>query len=394
MRPLRLNILACLLGLAASASSPAQPTTNHPVAHPQNPSLPSSMIPRPSIASVRADLKRVADWQISHFGEVFDTRHRKRPYQPDEWPAATLMVGMAKWAEIADDASYYKWLKDIAIAKDWKLRPDRFYHADDHCIGQLYLSLYEKYGDPQMIEPTRQQLDQIIENPSSVPLTWNERVGEDRWSWADSLFMAPPVWTRLSSLTGDPKYREWMYQEYKAVTELLWDPEEHLYFRDTRFITQRHNGQKIFWGRGNGWVFGGLTEMIPAIPQGTEHYDYFVGIYQMMAEKIASIQTENGHWAMSLLEADTYPTPETSGTGFYVFGLAWGINHGLLDRERYEPVVFKGWDALTRCITPEGMLGYVQPIGAEPGSAWPDKTEVYGTGAFLAAGAELTRLLE
>ena len=40
----------------------------------------------------------------------------------------------------------------------------------------------------------------------------------------------------------------------------------------------------------------------------------------------------------------------------------------------------------------DGMLGYVQPIGAEPGEAYPDKTEVYGVGAFLSAGSEVYKL--
>jgi hypothetical protein len=43
-------------------------------------------------------------------------------------------------------------------------------------------------------------------------------------------------------------------------------------------------------------------------------------------------------------------------------------------------------------VTEEGMLGYVQPIGAAPGKAWADKTEVYGTGAFLSAGSEIYKL--
>ena len=111
-----------------------------------------------------------------------------------------------------------------------------------------------------------------------------------------------------------------------------------------------------------------------------------------MAAKLVKIQTPEGHWAMSLLGAEFYPTPETSGTGFYTYGLAWGINKGILDREDYEPAVKKGWNSLVSHITEDGMLGYVQPIGAAPGKAWPDKTEVYGTGAFLSAGSEVYKL--
>ncbi len=111
-----------------------------------------------------------------------------------------------------------------------------------------------------------------------------------------------------------------------------------------------------------------------------------------MAKKLLEIQTPEGHWAMSLLGQEFYPTPETSGSSFFTYGLAWGINHGILDRDEYEDAVVKGWKAMVSHVTEEGMLGYVQPIGAEPGQAWPDKTEVYGTVAFLSAGSEIYRM--
>jgi hypothetical protein len=96
---------------------------------------------------------------------------------------------------------------------------------------------------------------------------------------------------------------------------------------------------------------------------------------------------------MSMLNADNYPTPETSGTSFFTYGLAWGINRGILKDERYKRAALKGWAAAKSHVTGDGMLGYVQPIGAAPGQAWPDKTETYGAGAFLAAGSEIFRLV-
>ena len=185
-----------------------------------------------------------------------------------------------------------------------------------------------------------------------------------------------------------------MFEEYKATTDHLFDPEESLFYRDYRYFERREeNGRKMFWSRGNGWVFGGLALIIDELPPG-EQEDYFVDLFKKMAPAVAALQTSQGHWAMSLLAADLYPTPETSGTAFFTYGLAWGINNGLLDSAQYEPVVMKGWDALVSHITKDGMLGYVQPVGADPGEAWPDKTEVYGTGAFLAAGSEVWRLLD
>ncbi len=347
----------------------------------------------PSTDSIKSVMKQVADWQIEHIGEVYDHKYTKRPHHPAAWTSGALYVGMLKWAAMANDDSYYAWMRAIGEQQQWKLNRN-LYFADDHCVGQMYIELYRKYGAPEMIAPTIAQFDRIMAEPSTNSLVWIPKTVPERWSWCDALFMAPPVWAKLSSVTGDAKYRDWMFEEFKTTTDYLYDKEENLYYRDNRFLEKRHNGHKIFWSRGNGWVFGGLTLILPEIPKGSEQHAYFLNRYEKMASKLITIQTKDGYWAMSLLEADTYPTPETSGTAFFCYGLAWGINNGILDRKTYEPAVLKAWDALNRCITPEGMLSYVQPIGASPGEAWPDKTEVYGTGAFLAAGSEVYRLME
>ena len=124
-------------------------------------------------------------------------------------------------------------------------------------------------------------------------------------------------------------------KEYKATTDFLFDESESLYFRDENYFNEKDNGTKIFWGRGNGWVFAGLANILTELDPKTDEYKYFLGIYKKMAAKLIKIQTPEGHWAMSLLGAEFYPPPETSGSSFFTFGLAWGINNGVLDKETY-----------------------------------------------------------
>jgi len=338
---------------------------------------------------VKKNMKRVADWQIEHFDEPYSLGNK--PHHPLDWTNGALYVGMVKWAEMADDYTYFEWLKNIGEEQEWKLWK-RKYHADDHTVGQMYCELYKKYGDKKMIEPTQRQFDFIMYHPSQSELNWRTPFHQDRWNWCDALFMSPPVWAKLYNITGDKKYLDFMISEYKATTDFLFDKKENLYYRDESYIGKLDNGTKIFWSRGNGWVFAGLANILPELDPKSKEYKYFLGIYKKMAKKLIDIQTPEGHWAMSLLGQEYYPTPETSGSLFYVFGLSWGINNGILDYETYEPAVRKGWNAMVSYITEEGMLGYVQPIGAGPGKAWPDKTEVYGTGAFLSAGSEVYKL--
>lgn len=341
---------------------------------------------------VKQEMKRVADWQIEHFRDTFSGR--TKPHNPLFWTNGALYVGMVKWAEIAGDESYWEWMKKIGKEHDWKLAA-RMYHADDHCVGQMHIELYRKYGVDEMLAPTKKQMDYIYYHPANTSLQWvgNKHFKHDRWSWCDALFMSPPVWAKLYNITGNEVYLDFLMREFKATTDYLFDKKESLYYRDDSYMGKLDNGTKIFWSRGNGWVFAGLANVMDELDPDTKEYKYFLKIYKKMAAKLIRIQTPEGHWAMSLLGQEFYPTPETSGSSFYVFGLAWGINRGILDKEKYGPAALKGWNAMVSHITEEGMLGYVQPIGAAPGKAWPDKTEVYGTGAFLSAGSEIFKLV-
>jgi len=111
-----------------------------------------------------------------------------------------------------------------------------------------------------------------------------------------------------------------------------------------------------------------------------------------MARAVAPLQGADGYWRASLLAPESWPGPETSGTAFFTYALAWGVNAGILDRGEYAPVVRRGWSALVRAVGPDGRLGYVQGPAEGPGPAGPDETEIYGTGAFLLAGSEVYRL--
>ena len=342
-------------------------------------------------SSVKKQMKRVACWQMEHFRDTYSGR--KEPHHIADWTNGALYVGMVKLAETTQKNKYWKWLKSIGDEQNWKLHY-RPYHADDHVVGQMYIELYRKYGDPNMIKETQKGFDYVIDNPSKEPITLDNYKHLERWTWCDALFMAPPVAAKLSNVTGDKKYSDWMLGEYEATKQHLYDFDENLFYRDNSYIGKLAHGNKIFWSRGNGWVFGGLTLLMDEYQVGSKEYEYFKDIYLKMAKKLIEIQTPEGHWAMSLLSQDVYPTPETSGTAFFTFGLAWGINNGLLDRATYQPHIEKAWNSLCSHITKDGMLGYVQPIGAAPGKAWADKTEVYGTGAFLAAGSEVYKMLK
>jgi unsaturated rhamnogalacturonyl hydrolase len=202
--------------------------------------------------------------------------------------------------------------------------------------------------------------------------------------------MAPPVWTGVSEITHDPKYLNYMHREWQVTSNLLWDPQEHLFSRDAHYLDKREkNGRKVFWSRGNGWVMGGLVQVLEHLPANDPHRAFYVEKLRQMADAVARIQSPDGLWRPGLLGAADYPNPETSGSAFFVYALAWGMNHKILKPARFEPVVQRGWAGLLQHVYSDGRLGCVQPVGEAPGAYTPGASYVFGVGAFLLAGSEL-----
>lgn len=184
-----------------------------------------------------------------------------------------------------------------------------------------------------------------------------------------------------------------MNKEYKATYDLLFDKDERLFYRDSRYLTQKEaNGAKVFWGRGNGWVLGGLAEMLQDFPKNDKNRKFYEELFVTLSARVAELQSADGFWHASMLDPASYPSPETSATGFIVYALAYGVNEGLLDKDTYLPIVEKGWKALVSAVETDGKLGYVQPIGADPKKVTRDMTEVYGVGAFLLAGNQIYKM--
>ena len=337
--------------------------------------------------AIKEVCQAVSNWQIDNFGNV---KHNKLG-----WHNGALYIGMYNWAEYGQDAKAAEFLMAIGDKHKWGLA-SRSYHADDICVGQMYIEMYKKHKKNKMIQPLKERAFYVASHPSDAPLSKNDKVGKDtRWSWCDALFMAPPVYAGLYTLTGEQVYKDYMMSEYKACTDSLYDHAESLYYRDCKRIgLQEPNGAKQFWGRGNGWVFGGIPLILNNLPDDDPDREYFLEIYKEMAEAVLKTQDKDGHWHASLLDPGSYPAPENSCSAFFCYGIAWGINNGILDGAKYKKALKKGWSGLVQSVNPDGKLGYVQPVGAAPKKVSMDSTEVYGVGAFLMAGVEIMKMIE
>ncbi len=257
---------------------------------------------------------------------------------------------------------------------------------------QTYIDIYTLEGEKDSKKIERAQ--EVMEYQMSTDKS-------DYWWWADGLYMVMPVMTKLYKVTGNKEYLEKLDEYLRYADSIMYDEEEQLYYRDAKYVFPQHkseNEKKDFWARGDGWVFAGFAKVLQDLPRDASNRDKYEQRFRGMAEAIAHAQREEGYWTRSMLDPEHAPGPETSGTAFFTYGLLWGINNNVLNRDKYLPVVKRSWDYLTNIALQEnGAVGYVQPIGekAIPGQVVDtNSTSDFGVGAFLLAASEMYRFLK
>lgn len=327
--------------------------------------------------------------------------------------------------------AYYKYISDWGTAHKWTPRNGvTTRDADDYCCSQTYLDMYmlhEKTDkgsrNDQYLQPTVECMRNLMDNDASI--------GD--WTWIDAIQMGLPVWAklaRISHLKGNDdeaaKYMERGWKMYACSrNELaggLWNPADGLWWRDKDFVApyREPNGEDCYWSRGNGWVYAALVRTMDAMMIGKKSKDYteyvdekkwkrikamsanykdYEADFKAMSRALLKCQREDRFWNVSLHDESNFGGKELTGTALFVYGMAWGVRHGILPRGEYLPVIADTWNAMVKeCLHSNGFLGYVQGTGKEPKDSQPvgydnePDFDDFGLGCFLLAGYEVYKL--
>jgi rhamnogalacturonyl hydrolase YesR len=312
------------------------------------------------------------------------------------WTRATYYEGLMALNQIQPEERYTGYAIRWGEVHQWGLAwKNNSRNADDMCCGQTYIDLYRMNPRPERIKILREAIDQMVAS---------EKI--DDWWWIDALQMAMPVFARFGELEKDRKYWVRMYEMYLHTRNReggrgLYNSEDHLWWRDKDFLPpyREPNGEDCYWSRGNGWVIAAMARVLEQNPPDKKQRKEYVTMLKNMANALLKLQREDGFWNVSLHDPGNYGGPESSGTAFFVYGMAWGINHGLLKKGEFLPCVLKGWEALSeKALHDNGFIGYMQGTGKEPKSSQPvgydtmPNFEDFGLGAFLLAGSEVYKL--
>ncbi|MHA8059373.1 glycoside hydrolase family 88/105 protein [Aquirufa nivalisilvae] len=325
-------------------------------------------------------------------GQVIVSPDKTRP--SNIWTRAVYYEGLMELYKIDPKESDLKYMTDWGTFHQWGLRDGlKTRNADNQACGQVYLDLFDIQSDSARIKPIKTNIDYMLATQKA-----------DDWSWVDCLQMSMPVFARLGTRFHDNRYYEKMYDLY-AFTKYnhggkgLYNPQEHLWWRDKDFVPpyKEPNGENCYWSRGNAWVYAALIRTLEVMPADAPHREEYIRDFIDMSEALLPLQRNDGFWNVSLKDESHFGGPELTGTALFVYGMKWALRHRILKGKKYQVAADKAWEAMSKCVHPNGFLGYVQGTGKEPKDSQPvtfnsvPNFEDFGLGCFLLAGSEMLK---
>ncbi|MBD1427014.1 glycoside hydrolase family 88/105 protein [Sphingobacterium arenae] len=237
-------------------------------------------------------------------------------------------------------------------------------HVDNTVFGVIPLRLYMLTDNPLYYHIGIDFADRQWQLPKSSAsdsikhaafldrgLSWQTRF------WIDDMYMITAIQSHAYLATKDRKYIDRAAYEMTVYLDSIQKPNGLFY----------HAQQApFFWGRGNGWMAAGMTELLRNLPKDSEYYSRILTSYQRMMHTLKLNTNKEGLWGQ-LVDEPTESWTETSGSAMFTYAMIAGVKEGWLDRHEYVPVVRKAWLALMPYINDNGDLRDVC-IGTNIGS--------------------------
>ena len=108
------------------------------------------------------------------------------------------------------------------------------------------------------------------------------------------------------------------------------------------------------WGRGNGFALLGLTEALTYLPPEWGPRAEVLAAYRRHVAALARHQSDDGSWRQVVDEPSSYR--ELTVTAITTAALARGIARNWIDRQTYEPIVNRGWQAVAARVNADGTV--------------------------------------
>jgi rhamnogalacturonyl hydrolase YesR len=211
--------------------------------------------------------------------------------------------------------------------------------VDYRVFGIAPLEIYIQTRDERYLKLGQGLADRQWATPTADGITSEARY------WIDDMYMITALQVQAFRATSDKKYLDRAALTMVAYLDKLQQPNGLFYHApDSPF----------FWGRGNGWLAAGMTELLHSLPADHPQRTRLVEGGRKMMASLLKFQGEDGLWRQLIDQPDFWP--ETSGTGMFAFAMISGVKDGWLDAKTYGPAARKAWLGLITYLNPDANL--------------------------------------
>ncbi len=204
--------------------------------------------------------------------------------------------------------------------------------------------------------------------------------------WIDDVWMIGALQAQAWWLTDEPRFVDRAALMARTYLERLQQPNGLF-----------HHGPEAphFWGRGNGWVAAGLSEILSCVPREHPDREPILAGYHRMMDALLEYQAPDGMWRQLIDRPDAWA--ETSATAMFASALHAGVRMGLLGSDHYDAAI-KAWRVFDY-LDGQGRLTWIctgtgQSADPQYYLARPVVTgDLHGQAALLWLEAEVLRVV-
>lgn len=285
--------------------------------------------------------KRVAE---RYAGSEYLNLRRNPPTPTIIYPEVCTWYGALTFAQLTRDSDLTSRLVkrfDPLLGDKGSLVP-KPNHVDNTVFGAVPLELYIQTKDQKYLDLGKSLADQQWQDPSPDGTTNQTRF------WIDDMYMITAVQVQAYRATSDKTYLDHAAHEMSIYLGKLQQPNGLFYHApDVPF----------FWGRGNGWVAAGMTELLRSLPEDHPERAQILSSYRKMLASLLKFQNSDGTWNQLIDHPEAWP--ETSSTGMFTFAMITGVKNGWLDKKIYAQAARKAWLGLVHYIDANGDVSNV-----------------------------------
>jgi rhamnogalacturonyl hydrolase YesR len=285
----------------------------------------------PTGAEPRDVAKRLAEnWDKRSFG--FTTN------APGRYDSFVHYAEVATWYGALDVAALLsdRELEQRLVARfkyfetaEGKARISGERHVDFSIFGVIPLELYRHSGDSSRLAFGRSFADRQWENPTATGMSREARY------WSVDLYMMTLLQVQAFRATGQRVYLDRMARTMVVYLDSL---------QQSNGLFYHGAGSPFFWGRGNGWVAAGMTELLRSLPTDHPQRARILAAYRTMMATLLRNQAPSGLWRQLVDRPEVWE--ESSGSAMFAFAMITGVKQGWLPANEYGPAARRAWIAL------------------------------------------------